>query len=226
MPSLDTMMSYHRLKRAPLDDMEVFTSLSDLMDYCKNGACYEGQQVAVCDNKLVKYIIKKYNGKYIPIINMNGSEPIFKLIKFNGDPNQTHGLLIYENNSTEPWTENEVFNFNEDKLCIISQLEIFNIDGKYKFYIERLKKETNQIARVAWDQSYNPYTTNKSIPRGPGYTTTDITEMSFYNDGYSYLTANSAAILMPYKSDAVDNEKQYTTKIYIKAEDYYNALNG
>ena len=35
MPSLDTMMSYHRLKRAPLDDSMTFSSLIDLMDYCE-----------------------------------------------------------------------------------------------------------------------------------------------------------------------------------------------
>ena len=60
MPSLDTAMSYHRLKRAPLDDMEVFNDLLSLMNYCKNGARYDGQRVVVLNSTTgpTEYVIK------------------------------------------------------------------------------------------------------------------------------------------------------------------------
>ncbi len=107
MPSLDTLMSYHRLKKAPLDDTEVFTDLRDLMDYCETGASYDGQRVSVLNGNLglVEYVIKNN----IPIIDMKGSEPIFKTITFKGDSSASHGILIYEYNSGELFNENDVF---------------------------------------------------------------------------------------------------------------------
>ena len=116
MPSLDTAMSYHRLKRAPLDDMEVFSNLRDLMDYCKDGARYDGQRVVVLNDTLgsVEYTIKNN----IPIINMRGSEPIFEKIIFAEDLQESHGLLIYENNlsaNTNYWSADDVFIFDENQ---------------------------------------------------------------------------------------------------------------
>jgi len=146
MPSLDTAMSYHRLKRAGLDDREVFANLQALMDYCKDGARYDGQRVVVTNNEtnLIEYDIKNN----IPMINMRGSEPIFKSITFSGDSSASHGMLIYENNLGGAWNRNEFFILDEGKFSIIDQLEIFRIldaagNKSFKFYMERLTRDTN-----------------------------------------------------------------------------------
>lgn len=43
---LSTPMGIHRLLKEPYDDREVFTSIDNLKEYCRNGACYDGQRVA------------------------------------------------------------------------------------------------------------------------------------------------------------------------------------
>lgn len=227
MPSLDTAMSYHRLKRAPLDDMEVFANLRDLMDYCKDGARYDGQRVAVLNDTLglVEYSIKNN----IPMINMRGSEPLFKSITFSGDSSATHGMLIYENNLGGLWDQNEVFSFNEGKFCIINQLEIFRIldaagNKSFKFYIERLQRNTDTLYTSTWSQNYNPYddsADNNVNIVAPGAT---IIEMSFTATADGWLkSTNSNFRLMPRNYTGLVAENNYITKIYVKAEDYYQA---
>lgn len=227
MPSLDTAMSYHRLKRAPLDDKEVFANLQDLMDYCKDGARYDGQRVVVLNDTLgaVDYTIKNN----IPMINMRGSEPIFKTITFSGDSSETHGLLIYENNLGGTWDQSEVFTFDEDKFCIINQLEIFRIlnaagNKSFKFYMERLTRDTDALFTRTWTQSYNPYNDGASNAISGAASGSTINEISFYATTNSWLkTSNSAIYLMPRTTSAVNAENNYITKIYVKAEDYYQA---
>ena len=233
MPSLDTPMSYHRLRKASLDDSEIFTNLKDLMDYCKNGASYDGQRVAVITNTLgtVEYVIRNN----IPMIDMRGSEPIFKELTFDGDNTSTHGLLIYDQILTNVYTLNDIFTFDYDKLCIISQLEIFRIidsdasnSYKYKFYMERMpiarKTGASTTDVYTWTQNYNPYTHDNTdnINRTAG---DYVREMSFttskkYNE--HLLTNNTDISLMPIDESIINKEK-YVTKIYVKAEDYYNA---
>ena len=226
MPSLDTPISYHRLKRAPLDDREVFTDLRSLMDYCKDGARYDGQRVVVLNNELgsVEYTIKNN----IPMINMRGSEPIFKSITFSGDSSATHGMLIYENNLGGIWEQNEVFILNEGKLCLLNQLEIFRIldasgNKSFKFYIERVIRHDNASFTATWSQSYNPYIDGASnvINIEPSST---VSEMSFNSTTNGWLTTNNSNFcLMPRTDDATFKENDYITKIYVKAEDYYQA---
>ena len=227
MPSLDTAMSYHRLKRAPLDDMEVFTDLRALMDYCKDGARYDGQRVVVLNNTLgsVEYTIKNN----IPMINMRGSEPVFKTITFSGDSSESHGLLIYENNLGGVWNQNEVFSFNEGKFCIINQLEIFRIldvtgSKSFKFYIERLTRGTDTKYTNSWTQKYNPYNDGAANAINGSSAGATINQMSFNSAVNGWLkTNNSDIILMPKNSTGVNAENNYITKIYVKAEDYYQA---
>jgi hypothetical protein len=228
MPSLDTTMSYHRLKRAPLDDMEVFNNLRELMDYCNNGARYDGQRVVVLNGSLgsVEYNIKNN----IPIINMRGSEPIFKSITFSGDSSATHGLLIYENNLGGIWGQNEVFTFNESKLCMLNQLEIFRIldaagNKTFKFYMERQTRDTDTVFTRTWSQNYNPYLDGSSNSINGASSGATINELSFNASANGWLkTTNSSLYLMPRTNIGITEEDKYITKIYVKAEDYYQAL--
>lgn len=232
MPSLDTPMSYHRLKRSPLDDREVFNNLRDLMDYCKDGARYDGQRVVVLNDNLesVEYTIKNN----IPIINMRGSEPIFKSLTFDGESSESHGLLIYENNNlTEIWNRDEVFSFNEGKLCLINQLEIFRIldaagNKTFKFYMERQIRNSDQPQSITrWNQNYNPYIDgNSNIINSQSDVL--VSRISYYSDSSNngWIKTNATSIyLMPNSITSVDSESEYITKIYVKAEDYYQVYN-
>lgn len=227
MPSLDTAISRHRLMRASLDDREVFANLRDLMDYCKDGARYDGQRVVVLNDALssVEYNIKNS----IPMINMRGSEPIFKSITFSGDSSATHGMLIYENNLGGAWEQNEVFTFNESKFCLLNQLEIFRIldasgNKSFKFYMERLTRDTDTLFTRTWVQSYNPYNDGANNAISGASSGATVNEISFYATTDAWLkNSNSAFYLMPRTASAVSAEDNYITKIYVKAEDYYQA---
>ena len=228
MPSLDTAMSYHRLKRASLDDREVFTDLRSLMDYCKDGARYDGQRVVVLNDSLgsAEYNIKNN----IPIINMRGSEPIFKSITFSGDSSATHGILIYENNLGGIWEQNEIFTFNEGKFCILNQLEIFRIldaanNISFKFYMERITRDTTTVFTRTWNQNYNPYNDKDSNAINGASSGATINEMSFVPTTNGWLkTNNSDFYLMPRTTAGATEEDKYITRIYVKAEGYYQAL--
>ena len=228
MPSLDTMMSYHRLKRAPLDDMEAFNSLDDLIEYCETGACYSGQRVIVNDsnpfNTIVEYIIKGYvkngNTRYIPVIDMRGSDYIFKSITFDGDSTETHGLLIYECDSDSIWTSNEVFTFNQDKLSIINQLELFNSNG-FKFYIESLNKSTGILSTKTWSQFTNPCKHRYlNAPEYAMYATVTDAYFKIISNG------NIKVYIMPKNETGTSACENKIIRIWVKAEDYYNALNS
>ena len=250
MPSLDTMMSYHRLKRSPLDDSEIFTCLADLMDYCETGACYNGQQVSVSDrnNIVVKYTIKEYNGCYYPIIDTKGSELIFN------DIDGEQWLLVYAYNTTcgTRWYKNEVFTFDEEKLCILSQLEIFRLHdyetgNKYfEFLIDRQKRDGSIRLFSPWAQNVNPYpysyndsNSYNGIGENAGIEYDKNREKEQLR---SYIKFNNVIteegldekeldiMIMPYDLSMEEyeevNENDYITKIYVKANDYYNALNN
>ena len=228
MPSLDTAMSYHRLKRNPLDDSEVYDDLRSLMDYCYNGARYDGQRVSVLNGSLgaVEYIIKNN----IPIINMRGSEPIFKSITFSGDSSDSHGLLIYENNLGGLWNKDDVFIFNDGRFSILNQLEIFRLldasgNKSFKFYIERLTRYTDNLFTRTWEQQYNPFIDGDNNTINNAASNSLINELSYYSTNNGWLKCtDSNIILMPRTNSALNSENKYITKIYIKAEDYYQAL--
>ena len=48
---VSTPIGIHRLKKEPFDDREIFSNISDLIDYCKHGASYNGQKVLCIFNQ-------------------------------------------------------------------------------------------------------------------------------------------------------------------------------
>lgn len=224
MASLSTPISYHRLMRYPLDDMEVFESVRDLMNYCSSGARYDGQRVVVLDkNKAVEYTIKNS----IPLINLRGSEPIFINTKFIDDTSYSHGLLIYYSNNSGVWNDDDVYTYEENKLCLFNQLEIFRIlnasGGKiFKFYIERFSRYTDEVQSYSWQQNYNPY--DDGLDHIITQSGVNIESMAFNpTEDASVITNVPNIYIMPKTTEAANAEKNIITKIYIKAEDYYNA---
>lgn len=226
--ALSTPNTFHRLNRKPLDDSEVFSNLRDLMDYCNNGARYNGQRVVVDDgSKSMEYLIKNN----IPMIDTKGNDLIFKKITFSGDAAESHGLLIYYNNCLSggtPWSRDNIISFDEDKLSLFNQIEIFRIldaakNKTFKFYMETLQRNSTNPSTYIWNQSYNPFydTTGHAFGTGAG---NQINQM-IYNPSGNYLiqTPNSSRYIMPASASAINAEADKITKIYIKAEDYYNA---
>jgi len=237
MNSLNTPMSYHRLNRQPLDDSEVFSSLKDLMDYCDNMARYDGQRVVVTANNshnlpAIEYVIKNN----IPIIsNMMGSELIFREdINFFGDSSaNSAGLLIYENNDNGSWKPNSTYIMEEGHLCLISQAEIFRSKTKsYKFYLERIKRngflnpgETTKYY-CSWEQNFNPFTATGTYPKVGTLLNNGIHSL-FVIQGNDYLDVDTTGLrLMPHTDSELESEKNWITRIYIKADDYYKAYKG
>lgn len=227
MQSLSTPMSYHRLNRNPLDDMEVFSNLRDLMNYCDTGARYDGQRVAVLNDEfsIMEYVIKNN----LPMIDMKGSEPIFRSnITFSGDAAASHGLLIYQHNGNGLWNQSDVFCTDENKLSLINQLEIFRIldaagNKTFKFYMERQIRDTSTIDVSIWNQNYNPYNDGSSNPISQSVGAT-VTGLSFNAVTNAWLRTNNSSIyLMPRTTTGVNAEANIITSIYVKAEDYYNA---
>ena len=122
--TLDTPVNYHRLMKGPLDDREVFATLDDLMEYCNNGARYDGQRVVVVDpiiGTFVEYVIVNN----IPIIDLRGSEPIFFK---NGTDIY---MLLFEENliDGQKWGKNIWFSLEEGRYNILSQTAIFKINN-------------------------------------------------------------------------------------------------
>ena len=105
---LSTPMGIHRLLKEPYDDREVFTSIDNLKEYCRNGACYDGQRVAciigtpnkggyiqdfVIYNKMA--IAKFNNGE---IITYN--DPTYGNVRIvAGDPQYPYGTIIRISNT-------------------------------------------------------------------------------------------------------------------------------
>lgn len=228
MASLDLLTQYHRLYKQPIDDMEVFKNIKDLMTYCRSGAWYNGQRVVVdtLNNKPVEYVIR--NG--IPIIDMRGSEPIFRWF----EDKQSHYLMLYEHNGgpLNTWNETDVFTFEDGKLCLISQAHIFGIYGasatpSYVYYMEVFNKVTNHI-----DASYN-FTQNFDVfTDGPTHAITQtagasVNSLSYNSNSEVWLKSNNSSYkLMPRTTAAAGQEQNRIIRIYIKADEYYKAYWG
>lgn len=126
---LSTPIGIHRVMKEPYDDREVFKSIDDLWDYCKNGTRYNGQKVACI-------IGTPGNGKgYVqnfticqdfPLINIPNGETIIDkdkgILIYNYNPFVLSGndKVMYDSNKSH-------YNYlnNPSKFSIISLLKAF-----------------------------------------------------------------------------------------------------
>ena len=142
---LSTPIGIHRVMKEPYDDREIFESIDDLWDYCKNGTRYNGQKVACI-------IGTPGNGKgYVqnfticrdfPLIDIPNGETIIDkdkgILIYNYNPFVLSGndKVMYDSNKSH-------YNYlnNPSKFSIISLLKTFrsNTSTQYTFTIVKYR---------------------------------------------------------------------------------------
>ena len=201
--TLDTPVNYHRLMKGPLDDREVFATLDDLMEYCNNGACYDGQRVVVVDpviGTFVEYVIVNN----IPIIDLRGSEPIFFK---NGTDIY---MLLFEENlvNGQKWGKNIWFSLEEGRYNILSQTAIFKINNNYYY-------NYNIIDKIKNTTTNGNHTDSKNIFKDNG---TGMACNVNNNINLNKLIIGSYT--------AIDNNNtDKIVRLWIRANNYYDAYN-
>ena len=217
MASLDTIMSFHRVNSQPLDDSMIFNTIDSMLNYVKNnGAAYNGQKVSVINNYgIVDYTVCDK----IPIIDLKGTEPIFKSITFNNTAYAS--MLIYDsgfNNSSSAWTINELFKISAEKYSLFNQLKVI-CNGSYVFEID-ISNTSGGVAssKIQFDQGFDPiYEFNTSGESGYMILNPNITDNS------NIILTDKSVNIMPTGTKYTSEQKSNHVKIYAKAQDYYNA---
>ena len=121
---LDTPVGIHRLMRAPYDDREVFDNVDNLLAYCRDGAFYSGQKVAVkFPTYIQNYTIFVGGGKAYPIIEL---PPGYEWHLYNND-NTTNKLLVYCSINSV-WPEESRFTrfYSCDQWAIMDSVKCIN----------------------------------------------------------------------------------------------------
>lgn len=243
---LSTPIGIHRVMKEPYDDREIFESMDDLWDYCKNGARYDGQKVACI-------LGAAGTGKYIQNFTINNSCPIINLQ--NGEhiistgPTSSSGIndsiLIYNYN---PFALND----SADKRMFNSYKGHYNyLDNPSKFSIFSLIKAFRPSS------TYNKYTLIIKEYTTDDITSTEVTigadELESIINGvedsvsYSYIISGNTHTVTVRTGDSdyqikiivenSSNSKTYNlfpkgtsaltcTKVYIRATSYIVSMGG
>lgn len=183
MSALNTPKSYHRVNKIPLDDSDVFASVADLMAYCKSGAWYNGQRVAVN----LKYYTQMYtirNG--IPIIDLpSGNEWVIRT------KDSDKYLLVYYHNTDDVYSMADKFTdvYSPFKFIFMDSIGVFE-DSGFSFILN-----VDGITDHVWTQTNNPIDSQESITKS-GTTVNKISKNPSGSNGYIE-TNVSDIILMP-----------------------------
>ena len=122
--SYNSPVARHRLMKAPLDDSEVYTSMSDLMEYCKSGTAYDGQKVAVN----LKYFTQDFiihddgEGNMIPLVHLQDNRVEWKTVGGNH-----FALVYYYNRPGVAFSLTDRFTYTDNPFAwsILDLLDIF-----------------------------------------------------------------------------------------------------
>lgn len=126
---LSTPIGIHRVMKEPYDDREVFESIDDLWDYCKNGTRYNGQKVACIigtPGEGKGYVQNFTICQDFPLIDIPNGETIIDkdkgILIYNYNPFvlSDNDKVMYDSNKTH-------YNYlnNPSKFSIISLLKAF-----------------------------------------------------------------------------------------------------
>jgi hypothetical protein len=199
MSALNTPLSYHRVNKIPLDDSEVFTSMANLMTYCKSGAWYNGQRVAVN----FKYYTQTYtirNGT--PIIDLpNGNEWV---VRTEGSDKY---VMVYYHNTDEVYSISDKFSdvSNPFKFIFMDSIAAFE-DSGYSFILEV------GSTKHSWTQQNNPIDEQVTITKN-GTSVNKISKAPSSTNGYIE-TNVSNIFLMPRSTNS------NIMRLYVKATKY------
>lgn len=222
-----TPMGIHRLMAEPYDDREIFTTVSDLIDYCEKGACYDGQRV-VCINgyntnnyipAVQEFTIKKYLSditnniyKFKPIIKLDNIELVWKYLDGNN-----YLQIYYYNafiNNKKYITRKSTPSYPLRNSVFLKDPSAFSI---YEF-----------VEIFADKDSSNKLTYNLNF-KTESDTTINMESITTYIDP---ITVTSGGILL-YPSELSssysilyeEGSNKYIKDFYVKANEYYKAIN-
>lgn len=236
---LSTPMGIHRVMKEPYDDREVFESMNDLWDYCKNGARYNGQKVACIigtpgENK--GYVQNFTICQDFPIINLNNGEIVIDKDK---------GILVYNYNAFALNDDDKImcdddkthYNYlsNPNKFSILSLIKAFKECNQDTFLIT-IDKYTNNSANYISSKFEIPtdafeQVMNESIEYNYSIdnSTINITIAKELDNCEIYIKYEKTIpgrdpIIREYNIIPKDDEENTCTRIYIKPNGYITAI--
>lgn len=206
-------LGIHRLIKEPFDDREIFESLSNMINYCKNGTAYNGQKISC--------IFKDGNDTYIQNFMVVNNYPIalfnnidYNIIKEVEGQSESYYVLIYYYNPINMENKNmnkPSYNINIDdpnKFSIIGLSDIFkNNNANYKL-----------IAK-----SYN-YDENTKEETKSEIIINDITDEDIIYDGNNNVLKIISNNIILYPN--INMQENRIISLYIKANEYVKALGG
>lgn len=215
---VSTPIGIHRLRKEPFDDREIFSNISDLIDYCKHGASYNGQKVLCIFNQndneyLLNFII---NNGY-PILQLNNIEN--NIIKDN-DADDYYILIYHHNPISNKQTESSksFYNIiNPDAFSITGLINIFKDDNDY--YFKAIIKNKNNINTTQYIDITQEQNKDPLIKRPFNYSV-----------GARELFYSSVSDTLRLKIDNTkyvmdfSNDNNYIIDLYIKATDYVKSM--
>ena len=205
----DTPVGFHRLNKMPLDDKEIFLSTSDLFEYIKSGTAYHGQRILLkYDNYDQEIILKKSKGdKLIPIMILpNGYEAIIKDFS-----NYKYMLISYFNNGTlyNNKEKDSIRFIDSFAWCMLPQANLIaNSDDTITYMLE-----------VDDDQRVIFTSKNFALESVPLNISDSINGVSSLSSTRGFFITNDPFIcLLPIV------ENNHIIKLWVRCDDYYNAM--
>jgi hypothetical protein len=206
--------------KAPLDDSEVYTSMSSLMEYCKSGTAYDGQKVAVN----LKYFTQDFiihsdsSGNMIPLIQLPNDRLEWKTVGGN------HFVLVYYyNRSGKTFSSTDRFTYIEDPFAwsILDMIDIFKEAGatNYTFRLE-MDDYAHHESVYNFTQD-NPINVSGPNPSGASANVTSLGKHA--SNANAIITSQNTNIFLFPKNYTSAGSKNIV-RLWVRANNYFSAL--
>ena len=191
---VSTPIGIHRLRKEPFDDREIFSNISDLINYCKYGANYNGQKVSC--------IFNQNNNKYLLNFIINNGYPILQLNNIENN--------IIKDNDTDDYYILIAFS-------ITGLINIFKDDNDY--YFKAIIKNKNNINSTQYMDITQGQNKNPLTERASNYSVG--TKELFYSSVSKTLKLkiDNTKYVMDFS-----NDRDYIIDLYIKATNYVKSM--
>lgn len=217
--SYNSPVARHRLMAAPLDDSEVYSSMADLMTYCKSGTAYNGQKVAVN----LKYFTQDFiirsdsNGNMIPLIQLDGDKLQWKTVSGNH-----FALVYYYNRSNKTFSLTDRFTYTEDPFAwsILDMIDIFKVSGDN--FTFRLEMDDYAHHESVYNLTQkNPINVSGPTPSSASANVTSMGKNTSNANGI-ITTQNRNIFLFP--KNLTSQGSKYIVRLWVQANNYFEAL--